>query len=583
MGSKSLGLRAVRGLTARIASLPRWWSQVAFPCATEPIASRRDSRVGTLAALLLLIVAGGLLSFGRLRVPLLQPEDAYYAEIAREMAAADSWVVPLYHGQPYYQKPPLLYWLIRVGYAAFGVHDWAARLVLCTAALATVLVAFAWGRRIFGLRAGLAGALILCLSPRFLHQARMITMDGLLALWIVGALALGQQAVQSGRLRWGCWLLSAASCGLGLLTKGPVSLVLVAIPLLAYQVLDPRTARPRGWCWPAYLAVVLGLALPWYAAMTWRDPAFLREHIWTHHVVMRFLQPLHPEPAWFYVPVLVLGMLPWTVLFPALLRLLLRRSAPAARKRPAALGFLLLTCSWCILFFSVADCKRIGYVLPAMPTLALALGYTLDRIVPRRELGPSALRLRTACLPYWTGLAVWVVGIGSGALVTFVGLLTPVQGVAIVAGSLAGLAWSVSRFRRETASASWTRCALAAFSLMLVTVHLLLPGYYRKFSLRHQVWLARDGLPQTEVPVVCYPHLWDSIRFYLERQDVRSYGGDERDRLLTDLQGRPETLLFVKSGPALDDLLPRLPASLEFVPSSRGEIVTVGLVRRRSR
>ncbi len=556
--------------------LPQWWSRVAFP-GPGPVRVASPAR-HTRAALLLLLLAGGLLYFGRLRAPLLQPEDAYYAEIPREMAAADSWIVPLYHGQPYYQKPPLFYWLIRLSYACCGVHDWAARLVPCAAALATLLVTFGWGRRLFGLRAGMAGALILCLSPRFLHQARMITMDGLLGLWILAALSLGQQAVASGRLRWTCWLLSAAACALGLLTKGPVTLALAAGPLLAYQLLDPRTARPRLGGWLAYLATALGIALPWFAAMAWRDPAFLREFFWTHHVVMRYLQPLHPEPVWYYVPVLLLGMLPGTLLVPALARLLLRRSAPAARQRPAALGFLLLCSGGCFVFYSLAECKRIGYVVPAMPTLALALGYTLDRTVPRRDRGGRAARL-----PYWAGLGVWTVGMGAAGLAVFVGLMPTLHGLAIVLVALAGLGWSIVRRRRQTAAGAWAGCAVATFSLLLLAVHLLLPGYYRKFSLRHQVRLARDALHRADAPVACFPHPWDSVRFYLERQDVRAYGFDEQDRLLTDLHDRPETLLFIKTGPALDDLLPRLPAGLEFVPSSRGEIVTVGVVRPRRR
>ncbi len=514
---------------------------------------------------------------------MLQPEDAYYAEIPREMAVAGNWVVPLHGGQPYYEKPPLFFWLLRVAYACFGVHDWAARLVPCAAALGMVLVAFWWGQKILGLRAGLAAALILCLSPRFLHQGRMITMDGLLGFWVLSALALGQQAVQPGRLRWGYWLLSAAACGLGLLAKGPVALVLVAVPLLAYQVLDRRTARPGGWGWPAYLATAVGLALPWFVCMAWRHPAFLREFFWTHHVVMRFVRPLHQEPAWFYLPVLFLGMSPWILLGPALIRLLLRRSAPARRRRPAGLGFVLLCCLWCLLFFSVASCKRIGYIVPAMPTLALALGYTLDWQVPRQAFRAGRWRGRAlgTSLPYWATRGVLAAGIAVAILAAAANVVTPVQCGAIVMLVTAGIAWSVYRSHRRTPTGSWIGCGVATFGLLLLAVHWVLPGYYRKFSLRTQVRSTRNAAHREQIPVICYPHAWDSIRFYLGRQDVRTYGPDECDRLIADLQGVPETVVFVKSGPALDDLLRRLPASVEFVPTSRGEIATAGVVRPR--
>ena len=105
--------------------------------------------------------------------------------------------MPTHEGQIHDQKPPLLYWLIMACYASFGVRDWAARLIPCLCGVGIVLITFSWGKRLLGFRAGLAGAVILCLSARFVHQTRMITMDGLLCFWILGSLALGQQALQS--------------------------------------------------------------------------------------------------------------------------------------------------------------------------------------------------------------------------------------------------------------------------------------------------------------------------------------------------------------------------------------------------
>ncbi len=508
----------------RLFSLPAWWSWVfAAGPGTRTRTRALSGPTRTFGALFLLLVVAGLLYFDRLGSPLLEPEDSHYAEVPREMAVAGDWVVPLYGGQPYYQKPPLFFWLVLVAYSGFGIQDWAARLVPCLAGLGTVLVTFWWGKKVSGLRTGLAAALILCLSPRFLHQTRMITLDGLLGLWILCALALGQQALQPGRLRWGCWFLSAAACALGLLTKGPVALILAAVPLLAYQVLDRRTARPGGWCWPAYVGTAIGLASPWFVAMSWRHPVFLREFFWTHHVVMRFVQPLHEEPAWFFLPVMFLGMLPWTLLLPVLIKLLFRRSAAGRANRPPELGFWLLCSLWCLAFYSVADCKRIGYIVPAMPPLALALGYAVDRRLLR----------------------------------------------------------SVHRGRLRPVARCWIGCGVATFGLLLLTVHLLLPGYYERFSLRAQVQLTSPAVYRSELPVACYPRPWDSVNYYLGRHDVRTYGPDERDRLIADLQSGSERLVFVKSGSVLDDLLGRLPASVEFVPISHGEIATAGLMRPR--
>jgi len=526
----------------------------------------------TFAAVLLLLLTAGLLFFSRLQSPLLEPEDAVYAEVSRQMWTRGEWLIPLRDGRAYYEKPPLLYWLIMACYAAFGVHDWAARLIPCFSGLGIVLVTFFWGKRLLGFRAGLAGALILCLSARFVHQARMITMDPLFTFWILVGLAFGQGAIQSGRLAWRAWILSALAAGLGMLTKGPAALVLVAVPLLAYQFLNKRTARPTVRAWLAYLGAALGLLLPWCVPLAWHDPGFLREFFWNHHVVLRFVQPLHPQPVWFYLPALLFGMLPWTLLVPDLIRVL-RRSEP----KPAELGFLLLCCGWCLVFFSAASCKRIAYILPAMPIFALALGYALDKRLPGCSLGDLFRRGQGFGFPYWATHGVLAAGMVIFLVAGFTGLAKPAQGVGLAALAAAGAVWLIMFRSRHAWAGCWAACAMATFLLLFLSVQVLLPGYYRRFSLRSQ---ARCFL-ESDIPVVCHPHQCDSVSFYLGRHDIRSYGRDERDRLIADLQSRPETIMFVKSGHVLDDLLRLLPDSLEFVPRGRSSWMTAGLVRRR--
>src|SRR5258708_7199141 len=104
-------------------------------------------------------------------------------------------------------------------YRLFGVHDWAGRLMPAGAGVLIVLSAYLWARKVVGGRAALASALILVLTPRFVYQARMLTPDGLLCLWVVAGWATGHLALAEDRLRWGWWLLAGVFCGLGLLTK----------------------------------------------------------------------------------------------------------------------------------------------------------------------------------------------------------------------------------------------------------------------------------------------------------------------------------------------------------------------------
>ena len=326
-------------------------------------------------------VLAAVLCFTGFLCPLQEPQEARYAEIPRQMLATGSFVVPVLHGQPYYDKPPVLYWLVMASYAAFGVNELAVRVVPCLAAFLTILILHAWGRRLVGARAAFIGSAILCLSPRFIQLDRMLTMDSLLCLWVVMGWACGHRALADGRLHRGWWLAAALACGLGLLTKGPVALILVLVPLLAFNWLDATAARPRLRALAAFLAVSVGVAAPWFVAVALRDPSFVRYFFWQHHV-QRFVDPFdHPEPWWFYLPELFAGMMPWTLLVPGLFLVAVRRTSS-----PPAPRFLLVAALWCLAFFSLAGCKRSFYLLPAMPPLALALGWYLDHVYASRPI-----------------------------------------------------------------------------------------------------------------------------------------------------------------------------------------------------
>ncbi len=124
-----------------------------------------------------------------------------------------------------------------------------------------------------------------------------------------------------------------------------------------------------------WLGLALAVALPWYVAICVRAPGFARYFFWEHNV-LRFVAPFdHIEPVWYYVLPLLAGLLPGTLLLPALLRFLGTTDPQTAARRTPALGFVLLAGLWCVLFFSLSGSKLPTYILPAFPPLALALGY----------------------------------------------------------------------------------------------------------------------------------------------------------------------------------------------------------------
>ncbi|MFQ3649813.1 MAG: glycosyltransferase [Gemmataceae bacterium] len=531
--------------------LPFWWTRASF-------AGERRSQEGkgweTILGSLLVVVVAVVLFFTSLRAPLLEPQEARYAEIARQMLAADRWIVPVLHGQDYLDKPPLFYWALMQSYRWFGIHDWAARLIPGLAGVGCVLITLLWGRRMFGPRGGVCAAAVLCLMPEFLYRCRMLTFDGLLALWTTGALAAAWRGLESSRLRWGWWFVSAGCCGLGLLTKGPVALALVVVPVGLLVWLDTRRAR-LGWhAVAAYLGISLVVALPWYVLVMMHRPEFAYYFFWKHNIV-RYVAPFdHAKPWWFYLPQLMMGLAPWLLLIPLLLWHLSRRPMRAAARRPAGLGFALLCFTWMLVFFSLAGCKRPVYLVPAMPPVALALGWLVARYAPSL--------LRGSVPAEWvavSGLSVGLVVVAAGWATQ---LIRNEVAMWMMAACLLGLTLVFARKGRLAWGETFALMAVACY----VAVAQLLPAYHAEFSVRGDLRrYARAG--QT---LVCYPTRFDSTSFYLPNHRVQVFSRGQQRELAAHLEATPEHLLLIKS-PALQEVMRYLP-DREFVGSRNGAI-----------
>jgi 4-amino-4-deoxy-L-arabinose transferase-like glycosyltransferase len=341
---------------------------VLFPGADEPAAPARRS------SLIWVALLPALLLYPSLSFPLLEPDESRYAEIPREMLERGDLLVPILQGEPYLDKPPLLYWLVAASYQLFGVSAAAARLPSALAVHGCILLTYLLGRRVVGERAAFRGALVLSLAPGFISMGRLLLIDGLLVLWTTLALFAGYEAVRGERLRRSWWLLASLACGLGVLTKGPVALVLLLPPLWLQSALTGRGCRLTWQSYAVFLGVIATTALPWYVVLWLRLPGFGYHFLWEHHVVRFFSGMAHVRGVWFYGPVLLLGLLPATLLLWPFLRFILSEKEETVRQRTPGLGFVLLAGGWCVLFFTISAGKLPTYVLPAFPPLALALG-----------------------------------------------------------------------------------------------------------------------------------------------------------------------------------------------------------------
>ncbi|HWS17618.1 MAG TPA: glycosyltransferase family 39 protein, partial [Candidatus Elarobacter sp.] len=324
--------------------------------------TRTDSLL--LAGFCAFLFAYGLGQFG-----LIGADEPRYAQVAREMLERHDWVTPTLGGRPWLEKPPLYYWQAMLTYTVFGISDWAARLPAAVDATILVLAVYFFLRRF---RPGfeLDGALITASSAGMVGYAHAASMDMALAA-----------AFTAGMLSWWAWRDSRKKTylaffygfmALGTLAKGPVAPFLAALVIILYAaaVRDLRSVLKTIWL-PGIL-LFCAIALPWYFAVQLRNPQFFREFILEHNLG-RFSKNLyhHTEPFWYYLPVLALALVPWTIFVVAGIIQSVREWGAKTTPRGEAEGdlqnqFSLFACCWLVVpvaFFSISHSKLPGYIL----------------------------------------------------------------------------------------------------------------------------------------------------------------------------------------------------------------------------
>jgi 4-amino-4-deoxy-L-arabinose transferase-like glycosyltransferase len=338
---------------------------------------------------LLALVALPLCLFGLGAIGLLDPDEGRYAEIPREMLEHRDFVTPTLNGVEYFEKPPLLYWLVAASFSVFGQTEGAARLVPALSALLAIAVTWRLGRRMFGERAGLIGAVILATSLMFAFLARALVIDMLFTALVLSALALWW----CGRSErgWRAWCCDAGfwiALALAILAKGPVALVLAGGTIGVYALLCRRgreLARPSLLLTLPLLPLI---AAPWFLLMSARHPEF-NHFYWYQQHIGRFLGESggHENNVLYLLVRLPALFFPWSLFVPLAIHDGWRRLLPADTERRRAAIFLLGGALFVTLFFSVSSGKVATYVLPAFPLVALPLGAWFDG---RLERGAAA-------------------------------------------------------------------------------------------------------------------------------------------------------------------------------------------------
>jgi len=446
---------------------------------------------------------------------LFMPDEGRYADIPREMLDANDWVTPRLNGIKYLEKPPLQYWATAGIFRLFGADEWTARLwpaisgLLCIAFTAFAAFRFAPGAP------WTPAALTLAGSWGFFLGAQFLTLDMGLTLFLTVAMlsyALSRFADARAQRNWMLLAWAAAACAV--LSKGLEGIVIPGLVLAVYVAVERDLSPLRRLHWIPGVCLFAAIVLPWFVLVQHRNPEFFR-FFFIHEHFERYLLPDHhrPGPWWYFVPVALVGLWPWTPAVPA--------AIARAWRTPAADGFkvdrfLAIWAGVVIVFFSASHSKLPGYILPAVPAILLLFARHYPALSERVRRAPALacvaggllLALLAAALPAWSerlswkafeaAYSIWLLG---AALV-------------LSAAGLAALGLQ-KRARPEVSFALVALGSLLAVQLVLSGTHVL-DAHYSSERLIDRI--AGEGLRfPRDAPFYSVASYDQSVPFYLGR------------------------------------------------------------------
>jgi len=472
---------------------------------------------------------------------LVPPDEGRYAEMAREMFATGDWVTTRLNGIKYFEKPPLQTWMNAATFAVFGLGEWQARLWTGLCGIGGVLLSGYTAKRLFGARAGFYAALVLGSSLFWVAAGQINSLDMSLSTMMavsLCALLLAQRddATPAENRNWmlACW----AGMALAVLAKGLIGVVLPGAVLVIYSALSRDAGIWKRLHLGKGLLLLLAIAAPWFVLVALRNPEqphffFVHEH-WERF----FLKTHHREGPWYYfLLILIPGMMPWLGLLPQ--ALLNGAQREPSRFQPKRL--LLIWACFILFFFSISSSKLPGYILPIFPALAMLVAVQLEHASRLQRTVAAGLVLLAglaglATMPQLAHMSERNPGEGM--------LLAAAQPWALAAGIVAAAAGALAlmharQLRRDLGVLT---LAIAGFAV----TQLILVGMEPYGRMRAGKDLAAKILPELKPDTKVYSvELYEqSMTFYLGRTVTLVDFGDE---LTFGLQQQPE--LFI---PTLD-------------------------------
>lgn len=479
--------------------------------------------------------------------PLMAPDESRYAEIAREMIAANDWVSPTLNGVRYFEKPPMGYWLWAGSMKLFGQNAFALRLPGMLATLGSALLVFFLALRYLDRRNALFAAAVYLTFPLVFVLGSVAILDPILTFFLTATTAFFFLAIDencSRKKKWGLLFLSGVMCGCAFLTKGFLAFAVPAVCIVPYLLWEKRWKELLILPWLPLLGVIV-ISAPWAIAVHQAQPDYWRYFVFVEHIQRFFGQEKaqHSEPFFYFIPVLLLGMLQWVIMLPDLV-LGLRKNIFSNK---------LLKYSFCcflmpFLFFSLSSGKLATYILPCFAPLAILIAAGLsERFFIERK---SMLSFKITAILFSTVLIIGAVGLSINQFTGWpVRLYSHEEFVKYIMIVLAAVLWAVFMFAalsKNTPPERKITLYIFGFLYVIVCSHFIFPDVVAERKAPSE-YLATVPIPADATLItfrrpfqdVCWTYKRSDAYIFLSKGEIK-YGlayPDAEHRFIADLEG----------------------------------------------
>ena len=466
--------------------------------------------------------------------------EAFYVETPREMLESGDYVSPTFNYEPRLNKPVLSYWIVAAFYKVFGISVGVQRFSIALGAMVIVAAVFFLTRAAYPAsdaarsdiqtEAALWAAVGVAVTPRLLMFSRRIFIDIYITMFMALTLLFFALAERYPARRQLFLVLMYVAVGLGVLTKGPVAVVLPALAFAVYFALRRELSRVWSFMLPAGVLIVLAIVVPWYAVLyarhgwTYITSFFLGENVARYTAGYGVDSVRGP---FFYLPVLLSDSFPWSsFLFASAVADWRARRSTAEDDRVTRLRTLLW--SWIgviVLFFSLSAAKQDLYIFPVIPAVAALAGIAIARGIAGEPRAAAAIRITAMVIGALVAAAaagvVYLFRAGGSGYALDGALLI---GAAGIAGGLVTVALAAAyRLRQAMVAVVVTFVALNWVFVLRVLpsfeAYKPVPGFARALAPR----MTPDAV------VATYDEALPSLVFYLRRQVQQFF---EEDRFI---------------------------------------------------